>query len=361
MNPEKTGLFIIKLRKNLKMSQQELADKIPVSRQAVSNWENGKAFPDKSSITRLAKIFNVNENEIMFGEFLSKAETKAFSNSSKNKKLKKILKWIFMIFIFLIFVFLTFYFLYFYNKFNVYTVDTKSNSFEIKDGILVLTNEKIYFKLGNIRQKTEYEIKEIYLYYLSINNKKVFINSCEECTQLDTLLIDFKGYNAYFDYDNMPYILDNMYISIKYDNFEETAKLNFNLDFSNNATFFISNIKNSDTGNNNFDTMYNNENLVKLITENFEKIDDGYYYSANNINAIFISDLLIIESKEYSQNYIWTLDVFNNTLSYELKSKNNINKSIMFNLDTQECLSNSCDNISQAKEKFYKLLKSIFR
>lgn len=46
MNAKDMGLFINELRKENKMTQMELADKIHVTDKAVSRWERGIGFPD---------------------------------------------------------------------------------------------------------------------------------------------------------------------------------------------------------------------------------------------------------------------------------------------------------------------------
>ena len=50
---------LIKLRKANAMSQEELAEKIDVSRQAISRWELGDVTPDSDKIVALSKIFGV--------------------------------------------------------------------------------------------------------------------------------------------------------------------------------------------------------------------------------------------------------------------------------------------------------------
>ena len=51
-----------------KMSQEELADKIYVSRQTISNWENDKSYPDIHSLIMLSEIFNVTLDELVKGD-----------------------------------------------------------------------------------------------------------------------------------------------------------------------------------------------------------------------------------------------------------------------------------------------------
>ena len=48
---------LVGLRKSAGMSQEELAEKLNVSRQAVSRWEMGTAMPDAVNILQLSKLF----------------------------------------------------------------------------------------------------------------------------------------------------------------------------------------------------------------------------------------------------------------------------------------------------------------
>ena len=50
---------IAMLRKRNNMTQAELAEKLSISYQAVSQWENGNTFPDITMLPEIAKIFNV--------------------------------------------------------------------------------------------------------------------------------------------------------------------------------------------------------------------------------------------------------------------------------------------------------------
>ena len=53
------------IRKSKKMSQEQLAEKVNVSRQSVSKWENGEAYPEMNNILQLCKIFNCKINELV--------------------------------------------------------------------------------------------------------------------------------------------------------------------------------------------------------------------------------------------------------------------------------------------------------
>jgi len=59
---------IVKLRKEKGWSQEELAEKMDVSRQAVSKWESGQAYPDIEKILSLAKLFEVSTDYLLKDE-----------------------------------------------------------------------------------------------------------------------------------------------------------------------------------------------------------------------------------------------------------------------------------------------------
>ena len=56
---------ILSLRTARKLSQQELAEVLEVSRQSVSKWETGQAVPDLDKIIRLADLFSVSVDELV--------------------------------------------------------------------------------------------------------------------------------------------------------------------------------------------------------------------------------------------------------------------------------------------------------
>lgn len=61
----KFGDNLKKLRKAHKLSQEALAEKMSVSRQSVSKWENGESYPEMNNILELCKIFSCNINDLV--------------------------------------------------------------------------------------------------------------------------------------------------------------------------------------------------------------------------------------------------------------------------------------------------------
>ena len=62
---------ITKLRKVNGWSQEDLAEKLNVSRQAISRWENGTALPDANNILQLSKLFNVTTDYLLNEDYSS--------------------------------------------------------------------------------------------------------------------------------------------------------------------------------------------------------------------------------------------------------------------------------------------------
>lgn len=72
MNQEKIGKFIAEQRKNKKLTQEQLAEKLSVTDRAVSKWERGLNLPDASLMLELSKILDITVNELLTGEIIKK-------------------------------------------------------------------------------------------------------------------------------------------------------------------------------------------------------------------------------------------------------------------------------------------------
>ena len=94
---------ILTLRKSKGMSQEELADAVGVSRQAVSKWESEQATPDLEKIVIMSDIFEVTTDYLLKGiEPVKNDDHKTMADvidqkilTEKNgKRTKSILKWV---------------------------------------------------------------------------------------------------------------------------------------------------------------------------------------------------------------------------------------------------------------------------
>ncbi len=100
MNQEKIGKFIAQCRKEKKLTQMQLAEKLNISDKAISKWETGRGMPDSSIMLELCNHLGINVNELLSGEHLKaeKYEEKANENiinivkeADKNKKTKNMI------------------------------------------------------------------------------------------------------------------------------------------------------------------------------------------------------------------------------------------------------------------------------
>ena len=64
------------IRKENNLSQEQLAEKLGVSRQAVSKWESGQSYPEMDKVLLICKLFNYNIDELMNENVKEVNETK---------------------------------------------------------------------------------------------------------------------------------------------------------------------------------------------------------------------------------------------------------------------------------------------
>ena len=84
---------IYQLRKERNMTQQDLADRLGVSRQAVSRWEMGTAKPELDSLTEMSRIFGITVDELLTGEKGTAEEVPAAAEKPKHDPRKWIIAW----------------------------------------------------------------------------------------------------------------------------------------------------------------------------------------------------------------------------------------------------------------------------
>lgn len=76
---------IKKYRTSLNLSQEELAEKVYVTRQTISNWENNKSYPDIHSLLLLSSLFNISLDQLIKGDIkimkeeINKSELQKFN------------------------------------------------------------------------------------------------------------------------------------------------------------------------------------------------------------------------------------------------------------------------------------------
>lgn len=95
----KLGDKIQKLRKDLKLSQEQLAEKIDVTRQTISNWELGETSPNPEQLKLLSKALNVSIDELLNNDVKSVIIDKVSNTEKLAGIIIKILKVIGILFV----------------------------------------------------------------------------------------------------------------------------------------------------------------------------------------------------------------------------------------------------------------------
>lgn len=169
MDQEKVGNLIKKLRLDNNLTQKELADKLNVTFQAVSKWENGKSVPDIAQLHEISKLFNIDISEILDGELKEK----------KKKKTGLIIAGIIIIIAVTTCILLI-------NKNNNFAfkkITTNDSGYNITGSLAYDSKGKIYIYITDIESKsnddTKYKDLKVSLYE-NYNGTNTKIKDCDQ-------------------------------------------------------------------------------------------------------------------------------------------------------------------------------------
>ena len=105
MDIVKTGRFLQELRKEKRLTQEQLAEQMGVARRTVSRWETGSNMPDLDILLELSDLYEVDLREILSGERKSEQmnqelketvlQVADYSNEEKARLLRR-MHWLFM-------------------------------------------------------------------------------------------------------------------------------------------------------------------------------------------------------------------------------------------------------------------------
>lgn len=77
------------IRRRSKLTQEELAKKLNVSRQAVSNWENNRNLPDLEMLIKISSVFEISLDKLILGDAkMNKMTEKLIKDTDENRKAK---------------------------------------------------------------------------------------------------------------------------------------------------------------------------------------------------------------------------------------------------------------------------------
>lgn len=183
---------IIELRKQNNLTQEDLAEKLNVSRQTVSNWETAKCYPDIETLVIISNKFNISL------DVLIKENVKMIKDIDKKVKINKKLKYS----IFILFLLLVVGVGVIYLKNNkVMEVQATNNELqkEIQEIVEVQKNNTLYsFQLKNINTKD-----------ITTNTKKVAIYIDNEILSREARVIKYYNseHNVVRDFNKVEYII----------------------------------------------------------------------------------------------------------------------------------------------------------
>lgn len=214
-NEEKLiGSRIKSLRKENKMSQEELASKLGISRSYFSKIENGQRGLSIEIMQKLCKVFNMSMDE-----FLETIEEKDNYLEVETKKFsKKVFKFRMINFaaiaLTILFVLLSMYFFNNFNRIRVYVLNGDSDTFTYINGIFAESSQKFILKSGT------FDIKNAKLKENDIINVEF---------KIDDELI--KGQSSFFTGINIEdYSYDELFTKKGYKNSKFTVDITYKLD-----------------------------------------------------------------------------------------------------------------------------------
>lgn len=147
---------LTKLRKDNNLSQEALAEKLNMSRQAISKWESGNSYPDMSTMINICKVLNCTLEDLLDDDAIG---TNSFEKNDKiniNKWIKDLLNFITKS----------------YNMFWSMKFSQKIKCL-LEISIIVLVLYLVFFLIGILLRETVLEIfsvlpSDIYYYFLKI-------------------------------------------------------------------------------------------------------------------------------------------------------------------------------------------------
>lgn len=227
MNKEKIGKYIKFLREKNNLTQEELAKKVPVTRDAVSKWETGRKIADIETLIILSNIFDVSIENLLSGEESDNAVVNLYKD---NIKLHKKVGILLLVTILIIIIFLIYYFFNNYNSFKFYNLTGGNDNFILENSVMFVSKEKFFISIPKVSSINNDEINYKKVCYLDNKNEKHLI------FEGNGDVIDYSennGYNESMNFKNLDNIINNLYIDIYYEDNIDTVKINLFLTYSN--------------------------------------------------------------------------------------------------------------------------------
>lgn len=351
---EKVGKFIENLRKEKGLTQQDLADILSVSNQAVSKWEGGRNLPDIAIQRAICDTFNITMEELHAGE----RDIKKRNKTKKIRKENKIFS-IALMCIVPVMVFFVVYFIINFRALKIYysnsQITNEENSIRANLLIFKLPRKLIIF-INNI-YPCNYEVKDSDLLDLKLysGNKKLLNSSMikNDIFEIDALT---------FDPNNVKLMLNIESVTGEKRKFQREVKL----------VKYTSNDRNDDKYKNKSLKFLSNDEIVKKL------LKDGYINTENEVyeKKIDKDNTLLRIKYDLDHETIEILHVHNNytekiVVDYQLKifrtvvfnnnNINNISEKYIFDLKNEKniCEIGECATLKKTRKMVEKYLSQL--
>lgn len=261
MNQKKIGEFITKLRKENNLTQEQLAEKLNLTKNAVSKWERGLGLMDISLLKPLSEILNVSVTELLNGERINDSikdksnevvESTLFYAKKEIKK-NKFKSFIIVICILLILIIFGF---SIYKGLLVYkhTMNIPENYLEVVNGLKIKDTLKIYKRTINEEDylvEDNIKIRNDFNDYIRVGELKndvlnTFVQYSNQKEKQDIIISKMSQYIDEFVRDDLIFFYGEEDISISEDRFTTADRKYFLLrNDINNDIDFLEYIKNN--------------------------------------------------------------------------------------------------------------------
>lgn len=167
----KLGENILKLRKENKLSQEELAEQVNVTRQTISNWELGETEPTPSQLKILSKIFNVSIDKLLDNDVDSLIINKVSNTEKLAGIIIKILKVIGILFLVILIIDIASLLIFSFVRKDVVSSITEEATINCSSGnndYLITIGSDGYFNCSNCSKEIQNDISG-FIDYSNIN------------------------------------------------------------------------------------------------------------------------------------------------------------------------------------------------
>ena len=316
MNQEKIGKYIQERRKDKKLTQKQLADKLKISEKTISKWECGNGLPEVSLMQPLCDELDITVTELLNGKDNREQNViKYIQQQNRKSKRKTIITSAILIMLITALLFTGIYFLNSYNKIIFYRLYGQSEHFAYSDGLITKSNINNIYSFGKLVLENQ-EINEKDIYYIEVkcDETRVFGGGSQYFYSNNGMLfIEENGYNEIlspYKLENLDKWTINIYYNLEGKRKIETIEIEYEEVMSNDK-FFSFKTQSIDAISKSYES---EEEFIKNKNSEGKKTQEKYYSLLKNDGYTKQGDHLLV--KNISNKEEITIDCKENTLEF---------------------------------------------